>query len=167
MVLLFKSSTKSSTCVPQATSCAQARTSSGPHHRIDKILSLHGLPAHSLAHIAILFPLEKLSLLIRGHALELALAVLLLLLVGGTLALLGLLGVLDLLEFLVLVVAGGADAAHDFGAEMAGRDERVGEAEEAGQEGQIGRVGWVVEAEGQLEALLWEKVVEAVVGEWY
>lgn len=103
-----------------------------------KILSLHGLPTHTLTHRLFLFAFQKLPLLISIHTPHLAVSLFLFLLVGVEFALIGLFEFELLFDFLCFVVAGGADAAHDFGTEVAGRDEVVGHAEEGLEEGEIG-----------------------------
>lgn len=125
-------------------------------------LSLHRLPAHTLTHRLFLFAFQKLPLLVGIHTPHLAVSLFLFLLVGVEFALVGLFEFELLFDLLGLVVAGGADAAHDFGTEVAGRDEVVGQAEEGLDEGEIGGRGWVLETEVELEALLWDEVVEAV-----
>jgi hypothetical protein len=112
-----------------------------------------------LALLSLLLLLQKLLLLLGVHLAEAAVALLLLELLGLHAAFLGLLLVVDLAQLAGLVVAGGADFAQGFGAEVRGADEVVGHAQEGGEE--RGRGGLGVEAHGEVDALAGDQVVES------
>ena len=116
------------------------------------------LLAH-LALLSLLLLLQELLLLLGVHLAESAVALLLLELLGLHAALLGLLLVVDLAQLAGFVVAGGADLAEGFGAEVRGADKVVGHAQEGGEE--RGR-GWLgVETHGEVDALAGNQVVES------
>ena len=128
--------------------------------RRNGLLRLDRTPLHPLLALLLPLLLEELALLVRAQAAELGVALLLLELVGGDLALLGLLLLVQAPDLGDLVVAGCLDAAQRFRAEVCTRHEGVRETQELGEDGDGGG-GVAGELEGEVDALAGLGVVEA------
>jgi hypothetical protein len=128
--------------------------------RRNGLLRLNRTPLHPLLTLLLPLLLEELALLVRAQTAQLGVALLLLELVGGDLALLGLLLLVEAPDLGDLVIAGCLDAAQRFRAEVCGGHEGVGEAQELGEDGEGGG-GVAGELEGEVDALAGFGVVEA------
>ena len=120
--------------------------------------SSHGLPAHSLPLLLLLFSGEETLLLVGRHALELAVTLLFLGLVGEGFPVFGTLGLDELADLLLLLLAGQTHAASHLGSEVSGADKLVGQAKEVGEE--RGGVGVGVELQRQSDTLLRDEIIE-------
>lgn len=116
-------------------------------------------PLAHLPGLSILLLLQELPLLLRVHLAELAVALLLLELLGLHAALLGLLLVVEFAQLADLVLTRRAYLAQRFRAEVRAADEVVGQAEEGREQG--GGGGFRVEAHRKVDALPGDEVVES------
>ena len=139
---------------------AQGRTFHSDYLGRSALLGTHCLPTTSLSHVLFSFSLEEALLLIGAHALELAVALLLLGLVAEQLSVLGTLCLDHLANLLGLLFTSLADTAHDLGTEVGAGDELIGHAKEVREE-RCG-VGSRVELQGKNNTLLGNQLIETV-----
>jgi hypothetical protein len=116
-------------------------------------LCLDSTPLHTLPRVLLPLFVQELALLISTQSAQLGISLLLLQLVSGEFPLLCLLLVIRLLDLSDLLVTGLLDAAEGFRAEVCGRSELIGEAEEVLEDGEGGGVVRG-ELEGETETLL-------------
>jgi len=125
---------------------------------IGSFLGAHRLLAASLSLLLFSFSLEEALLLVGAHALELAVALLLLGLVAEQFSVLGAFCLDNLAHLLGLLFTSLTDTAHDFGTEVGAGNELVGHAKEVGEE--RNSVGVGVELQGKRETLLGNQIIE-------
>ena len=125
---------------------------------IGRFLSAHRLLASSLSLLLFSFSFEEALLFVGAHALELAVALLLLGFVAEQLSVLGALSLDKLAHLLGLLFTSLANAAHDFGTEVGAGNELIGHAKEVGEERDSVGVG--VELQGKRKTLLGNQIIE-------
>jgi hypothetical protein len=123
-------------------------------------LCLDGALLHALLALFLTLLIEELALLVSAQAAELGVALLLLELVGGQLALLGLLLLFDAADLGNLLVARLADAAQRLGAEVRYRRKVVRQPQEVVEDGERRRVVRL-QLERKVDALAGLGLVEA------
>jgi hypothetical protein len=140
-------------------------TLQSPSVGISSHLCLNRTPLHLLPAIPLPLLIQELALLVRTQSSELRITLFALELVRGRLALLCLFLLVYLADLGDLLLARLLDAAEGFGAEVRGRGEVVGEAQEVLEERERrGVVG--LELHGEIDALLGLGLVEAGQVSW-